>query len=474
MRRHRFLAALAAMLLTLSLTASALAGSLTDAWDSGLSLLLDTDNVTITGTASFTIDGRLFKIARVRYVQADYDSDYELRLYTLRDGDDVGEQYWQETGWHVIANRDENDIGYIWAKEFYEPERWRTGTDDLHNTPVRRTTRLESLLRMANLLLGEMEKTLPAEALTVTEDENGKSLHINLWAEDVPDIANSALTLAIPYAAARFLDGREESGFARGSDQAISEYSLYVTDADEILEGTVAFRLRGADLTVTTDRENRFTGLSGSFSLGALNGENVDRTVGVRLELKAENYGESTVAAFDEDTYAYEPAQPPQEWQTSLNGVVWRALDTLVECGYEPERSAVVTEEDAEGLHWVKIGNTGSGDRFRVAYTPRGTMAALCHEGPWQDLQPEKTGDVDQDTLARATDTADQFLLRTDFWIWIMVDELKNEGVIRTEDGRLYLLLGAEEAGVHFVVQAGPEMRVESYTFDGEPAAADG
>ena len=83
-----------------------------------------------------------------------------------------------------------------------------------------------------------------------------------------------------------------------------------------------------------------------------------------------------------------------------------------------------------------------------------------------------ETKDVDQAVRDQAAEIADQFLLRTDFWAWMMA-ELKDNGMIRTEDGRLYLLFGAEEAGMEFLVQAEPELKMESFVFNGWPEPAD-
>ena len=70
MRYSKLLILVAALLIMLELTGVALAENTIDSlWKSGNAFLFHTDNVTVNGDAVFSLDGKLFKTARLDYIQ---------------------------------------------------------------------------------------------------------------------------------------------------------------------------------------------------------------------------------------------------------------------------------------------------------------------------------------------------------------------------------------------------------------------
>ena len=127
MHRSKVFILIAALCLCAVLTAFALNdGALTELWDSGCDFLFRTDNVTVTGKATFSLDGEHFKTAELNYIQDGYSSYYGLKLLTPKA--DGGEE---ETGWIIISDED----GLCSVMEAYTPDvyRWATTAPQLRH-----------------------------------------------------------------------------------------------------------------------------------------------------------------------------------------------------------------------------------------------------------------------------------------------------------------------------------------------------
>ena len=135
----KWFAAILALILTLTLSCSALAEEvIAPLIDSARILLFDTENVTLSGHADFYLDGERFKTADILYRQAAENSHWQLYLKTPR-------KYRkdQETGFTIIANGEK-----IYVMEKYLPGTYSTGSDSPNNTLVRQTTHADLLFSM--------------------------------------------------------------------------------------------------------------------------------------------------------------------------------------------------------------------------------------------------------------------------------------------------------------------------------------
>ena len=194
----------AAVIGILSAFAARADSALSGLWESGCAFLFDTDNVTVTGEAEFTLDGELFKTARLRYVQDGPASFYKLQLFTPAAG---GSE--RETGWTILSDGD----GNLAVMETYFPGVYRKGTSFAHNTLLRRSLELDALTDLGGFLVKQIGPMLPEGAVTEAETDEGKTVRIRLEDGEIPDVATSALNVAAGYLSDRWFSGGYDRNF---------------------------------------------------------------------------------------------------------------------------------------------------------------------------------------------------------------------------------------------------------------------
>jgi len=102
-------------------------------FDAASELLFVSDDVTVTGEATFSLDGQRFKTAQVRYLQDTFRSLWELKLKTPRAN---GTE--RETGYTIIGDGEK-----IYVMEAYYPGTYKTGLSDRQSTILRRSLQLD-------------------------------------------------------------------------------------------------------------------------------------------------------------------------------------------------------------------------------------------------------------------------------------------------------------------------------------------
>ena len=292
MHRTKVFILAAALCLCAALTAMALTdGALKTLWNSGCDFLFHTDNVTVTGQATFSLDGKRFKTAELNYIQDGYKSYYGLKLLTpWSDGTE------HESGWTIIATED----GDITVMEAFRPGvyLWATGTPQ--NTLLRRTVRLDAMTELGGLLAGSVESLLPEGAVTVTEAEGTKTVHIALAEGQIPDTAVSALNLAAGYLSDRwFCYGYDRTAI---KDEAFA-FDRYITVTEALTGGTVRWTLRSVDADFSLDAQGRLAGVRGTLKAASTYWDGTVREVEVKFDFTAADYGTSVVKPFDPADY---------------------------------------------------------------------------------------------------------------------------------------------------------------------------
>ena len=350
MHRTKVFILAAALCLCAALTALALTdGALKTLWNSGCDFLFHTDNVTVTGQATFSLDGKRFKTAELNYIQDGYKSYYGLKLLTpWSDGTE------HESGWTIIANED----GDITVMEAFRPGvyLWATGTPQ--NTLLRRTVRLDAMTELGGLLAGSVESLLPEGAVTVTEAEGTKTVHIALAEGQIPDTAVSALNLAAGYLSDRwFCYGYDRTAI---KDEAFA-FDRYVTVTEALTDGTVRWTLRSVDADFSLDAQGRLAGVRGTLKAASTYWDGTVREVEVKFDFTAADYGTSVVKPFDPADYgvvpAYlwdagtaeatapegyeEPVQDTSVWMDEQFGQPTAALPVYTYTGGDPIEAAV-------------------------------------------------------------------------------------------------------------------------------------
>lgn len=305
MRTSKWFLILTAVMLCLSFSSALAESPLTDVWDSGAALLFGTDNVTLDGEAMFDLGGEWFKTANLHYVQAGYDSYYELKLISpKKDGST------REGGWIIVGNeKPEYESTQVYLIEAFTPGEYRMGLDGLNDTVLRRSVELDALMSLGRSMAAYLEPTLPEGAVTVEEEDGGvKAVRVILSGDQIPDMAQNALNLAAGFLADRWF----LSEYDRSYTYIGGPFEDYIAPASALAYGTLTWTLKSVDVTFSLDAEGRLTAVNGSASVESTFWDKSVRTVDMRFSLTATDFGASEVAPFSPDDYGV--SLPEYDW----------------------------------------------------------------------------------------------------------------------------------------------------------------
>lgn len=465
MRRSKSFILLSAILLCICLTVTGLAqgGILTELWNSGCDLLFHTDNVTVTGEASFSLDGQLFKTAKLHYVQDGCNSLYDLTLLTPRANGDE-----RESGWIIIAD----EKGNCYVMERYYPGTYKTGFDTPNNTLLRRSVRLDAMTDLGGMLVGPLEGMLPDGALTVTEEGGTKQVRLLLTENQIPGMAVSALNMAASYLSDRwFVFGRERTLV----EDACIPFENYITVTQALTDGTVRWSLREADVTFSLDAQGRMTAAQGSVRAASTFWDEVVREVTVRFDLAFENFGTSHVEPFDPDAYNVVPMYVFQsenreepvrvleddEWDDMMNrssallsALGYSISDDSTFCGWYSGDVICVDAAFADGTECLCV------------FEEDGTLVGLENlTAAWDFSTEADAEDVAAPLAAEAKDRLLAFVAEYNPALAEVMGTLSVEGKMTGEDGGLYLVFeDMENYSSLYVIQAEPALRIEYFS----------
>ena len=461
MRRSKVFLFLLCLMLCVSLLSAALAESaLSDLWNSGCNLLFHTDNVTADGEAEFLLDGQYFKTAKLHYVQDGYCSYYGLGLLTPRKNGDI-----QETGWTII----ENELGVYNVMEVYTPGVYANGAGVTpHNTLLRRSVELDALTALGSAVLSQVEPLLPQDMITAEEKEGGRSLRLHVTEEQIPDLAQSALNLAAGYLSNRWFGLWFDRSVAT---EDTARFEDYITVTQALLDGTVNWKLRDADVEFTLDAQGRITGVEGYVKAASTYRDGTVREVEVKGNLSFTAYGESKVKPFDpkdygvvtyQEMYGNEEDIPDLE----LDEAAWeewhtRAVETLKRQGYE-----VSPQNDWGGwtsVHDICIQFTkDDGPMYFCSFAEDGNLMCLRNEAQgW--LGAEEKEPLDDEPDAAAAEAFVRAFVAQESPDWVAnLEYLTLQSVLTAQDGTRYLTF--TNGSAFFIVLAEPSMQMEFYT----------
>ena len=460
----RICTALAALVLCLTLVSNALAeGIMADLFAVGRNLIFATENVTINGKATFALEGIPFREADIQYCQDGVNSLYDLTLINPKNG--------VVNGYTIIANGED-----VYVMEKYITGFYRSGTCDPQSTLVRRTTLLENLLNLAELLSGQMELAL-GDAITAAETDTGRTIRICLSGAQMEGLVDTGLNLAAEYIAQRYF---ENVSFDRRYDEDgryPQHRASYISTASYLLDTTEHYDLNALDVSVSLDKDNRVTGVQGKATLYAVDYDAVSRKLDITLDLALSDYGSTKVDTFDPDAYN---VVPYMEWaenyygrdiyadttdeETMLDYYFGRAVDVAQACGLPVDYSTNASMasydsfvdallEDQEKDVSVSVEFNKAEDRL---------LRISDNNARWSDAERREVEGLDE-ILPECINYAFSFLgtVHPD------AEQIKLQcaGMITQEDGSVYVIL--ENIGsnyVYLVVRVQPEMCVVFYT----------
>ena len=277
---------LAMLLMLVMIAGCALAESpMKGVFDAASELLFASDDVTVTGEATFSLDGQRFKTAQVRYLQDTFRSLWELKLKTPRAN---GTE--RETGYTIIGDGEK-----IYVMEAYYPGTYKTGLSDRQNTILRRSLQLDLVAGLFGQLAEQAETLLPEGAVTVESGaEKGTVVRLHLG-EDMPEIANTALNLAAQFAAKRWFFADPD----RMDDEHMVPMNSYLTPTQGIVFSTKSYRMKEADITFQMNADGQLEEMAGTAALRLNTGWDEEHLLETAFRLEVSDWATTKVDAFD-------------------------------------------------------------------------------------------------------------------------------------------------------------------------------
>ena len=276
-------------------------------FDSVAALLTDTENVTLTGSATFSLDGDAFKYVETTYVQDGVNSKWVLNLSSPKADGTL-----RENGFTVIAN---NRLKY--GMEVFVPGFYTIAEDDPQTVILRPSAALTQLTSLGHSILEQLP-TLPDDIFSLSGDNQ---LIIRMEEKDIPDSLSSLISLGIWLAVQRTMNIVDDSIAAPPYPEEAGTMSDFITPTQAIINSTEMYELTQLSIDAKMDEKGRIMEANGTarFILHTfLEGEH---ELHISFAGKAMNYGTSTVAAFDPEEYGVEPAEgtylPPKPEEES-------------------------------------------------------------------------------------------------------------------------------------------------------------
>ena len=465
MRKHKLLSLILAAVLTLGTVCTAAAEmEFSDAVDACLGLLFYTENVTVTGSAEFTLDGQRFKGVDVTYVQAGEDSYWDLKTHTPKaDGTE------REGGYTIIANGED-----IYVMEVYYPGLYKMASDQPQTTLMRQTSLLGPMTTFLKFFAEYNE--LP---MTAASTANGRELRLKLTTDEVPLLMDAGLDVAFQYLAGRYFGtGMDHSEL----DPSYNKWYRYLTVTQALVNTTVGVRLWNCDVVFALDADDRLTGTSGSLTFRVEDNAGTFRMLDVTYELTADKYGESTVARFNPEDYG---VVPPQEYWGWYNGeedeeidpetdpideaYIERAKQAVADMGHAVAGEVLVIPFRNDGYVKVNVfGGDMDADVMVSLYEDKTVAQAYNLNNPvllW-DAETEPVSGVDKETLTKAVAFLQECAAKMCPVSGKLAATLEATGMARDAEGGLYLYFEDSLHSLFFILKVEPEWTVEGYRLE--------
>ena len=281
-------------------------------YDALTELLLDTNNVTLTGHAEFSLDRTRFKTADARYVQDGSSSLWQWRLLTPRqDGSE------REGGYTVIANGEK-----VYVMEAFYPGVYKTGTTAETYTILRESVQLKLLLELLRILADQSEELLGKDAIESKSDETDLTVRIQTG-NDVPEIVNAALNMTAQFVTKRYF----ATDYDHVSERYMGVMENYLTVTQGILETLCGLSLNRAELTLKRDAGGHLEAVDGSVSMELHTKYDGTRRLEIAFRLDVSDLGGSRVEPFDPDDYGVELAEGALDLDFPESDGVGNAID---------------------------------------------------------------------------------------------------------------------------------------------------
>ena len=424
----------------------------TELYDSMTRLLFYKDNVTLNGTAKFSLDGVWLKTAEITLQQ---DGNRSFRKLSLsgpkRDGTV------QKNGYTIIT-----DDTTLYLMEEYYPGIYRTGGTAAHTSLIRRSRETEQLISLGRAMIAHAD--LFAGENPLTEMPEG-DIRFEIK-ENVPDLFNAVLNQAFQFAARRYFDNEYDSYSMDG----MATVRDYATVSQGILYTAQSMSLKQALLTMKRDENGMPKYLEGEIALIMETAAEGTRQINVSFQMNVKDLEKTKVKRFDPADYnvvsEYEMIGSETMFidEQDLNEIEIAALDALILAGFDRNSIVYMEYQSAEdGGGEVSFGGMeGWEETIRIAGNCKVTAMDM-DSAEWKngsDDQFIKDPQPDAETDEKVKAFLKKFLQEVNPEAVNTADSLKPEWVYKRYDHAYAKYTGENQA--EFVVRIEPEMRAES------------
>ena len=451
----KLMISLGALLLVLALCFAVMAENSTPAtelYDSLTKILFTDDNVTLTGTAKFSLDGVWFKTADITLKQDGNQSYRELALSGTRlDGTA------QKNGYQIVT-----DGTTVYVMETVRPGIYRTGTTSEHTSLIRNTRETEQLISLGRAFTASADLLLGKDILTETPEGDLRFEFKDLES----DLLNAVTNQVFQFAARRYFDNEYDS-YAVDRHARIEDY---VSVTQGILFTAKSVSLKQALVNVKRDENGLPKYLEGEITLNLKTAGKGDRKLDISFQMNVKDLGKTKVKRFDPKEYDViserEMAQgePMYIDESDLNATERAALRALGLAGFDRNNIVYMGYQSMDdGSGEVSFGGAEGWEETFLIDEDGKVTAMDMDSAEWKngsDDQFTKDSQPDAETDEKVKAFLKDFLQEVNPDLVKTVDGLKAEWMYKRYE-HVYAKYAGEDAAT-FVVRIEPEMRAEA------------
>lgn len=456
----KLMISLSALLLAVAVCFAVLAENNTPAaelYDSLTQLLFSNDNVTLTGTVKFSLDGVWFKTADITLKQ-DGDRSYrELALSGTRPDGTA-----QKNGYRIVTNGSQ-----IYLMETVRPGIYRTGTTSEHTSLIRDSRETEQLISLGRAFVANADLFLGKE--TLTETPEGDFCFEFRDTESV--MLNAIVNQVYQFAAKRYFENDYDSYAADGQ----SRIEDYVSVTTGILHTAKSVSVRQALVNVKRDENGLPKYLEGEIALNLETAGRGERQIDISFQMNVKDQDKTKVKLFDPEDYdvvserEMAEAEPMYIDESDLNATERAALRALYLAGFDRNNIVYMGYQRMENESGEVSFGGAEGWEETFLLTADGKVTAMdMDSAEWKngsDDQFTQEPQPDAETDGKVKNFLKNFLQEANPDLLKTVDGLKAEWIYKRYD-HVYAKYTGEDAA-SFVVRIEPEMRVEAMSLPG-------
>ncbi|MBR1683741.1 MAG: hypothetical protein IJ708_01290 [Clostridia bacterium] len=445
-----------ALILTLVLILGSLSTSYADEtaaqiFDEAALLLTGTENVTLAGKATFSLDGETFKYVETTYAQDGVNSKWVLNLASPRRDGSL-----RENGFTVIAN-DRNKYGM----EVCRPDTFVMADDNPQTVILRTSTELKQLISLGHHVLAQIP-TMPEDVFSLSDDKN---LMIRLEEEQIPDSVSNLLSLGIWLAVQRTMDIAGDSIATPPYPEEARSMEDYITPTQAIIDTTEKYELKQLSVDARMDEEGRFTEVNGNLRIGLHTFLEGVHDLQVSFSGQAMDYGTTTVAEFDPEEYGFKLGNGYNLLQPDAASMKWyknRAKFILGEAGFDYNMMTYVEAEQEGSEVFVTLRNEDYSFYANCLLDLEGGLVEFRNmTTPWKEEKiVHEREDITDDMIEESCKKLNRYLETVQTGLSNMINGYMLDAVFQENEQTFVRLVDSTIQAV-FVIQLTPEWRVD-------------